>query len=100
MVEKLGNDELVYKMAKLDKRFKTNKQLYIDKYSVTNDTTGLNDKGMRKFDKSAKKYARGVTKNFSKQIKTSKRRLYAPYEIDPQLGTLVERYNPLLTNRR
>ena len=37
LVEKRGNDELAYKTAKLNKRFQIKKQLYIDKYSSTDE---------------------------------------------------------------
>ena len=100
LVEKRGNDELAYKTAKLDKRFQIKKQRYIDKYSSTNDVKGLNDKGIRKFDKAANKYARGGTKNLSKQLKKTERRLFAPFETQAYsngYGAVVtEKYNPLL----
>ena len=104
LVEKRGNDELAYKMAKLDKRFEIKKQRYIDKYSSTDDLKGLNDKGIRKFDKEAHRYARGGTKNLSKQLKKSERRLFAPFETEVfwnEYGTVVgEKYNPLLKRRK
>ena len=101
LVEKRGNDELAYKTAKLNKRFQIKKQLYIDKYSSTNDIKGLNDKGMKKLDKEAHRYARGGTKNVSKQLKKNERRLFEPFETEvysnPELGTVVgTKYNPLL----
>ena len=101
LVEKRGNDELAYKTAKLNKRFQIKKQLYIDKYSSTNDIKGLNDKGMKKLDKEAHRYARGGTKNVSKQLKKNERRLFEPFETEvyhhPKLGTIVgTKYNPLL----
>ena len=100
LVEKRGNDELAYKTAKLNKRFQIKKQLYIDKYSSTNDIKGLNDKGMKKLDKEAHRYARGGTKNVSKQLKKNERRLFEPFETEVygnEYGTVVgEKYNPLL----
>ena len=100
LVEKRGNAELAYKMAKLDKRFEIKKQRYIDKYSSTNDVKGLNNKGVRKIDKAANKYAKGGTKNLSKQLKTNERRLFAPFETQAYsngYGSVVtEKYNPLL----
>ena len=103
LVEKRGNDELAYKMAKLDKRFQIKKQRYIDKYSSTDDLKGLNDKGMKKIDKEAHRYARGGTKNLSKQLKKSERRLFAPFETEAYsngYGTLItDKYNPLLKRR-
>ena len=100
LVEKRGNDELAYKTAKLDKRFQIKKQRYIDKYSSTNDLKGLNDKGMKKLDKEAHRYARGGTKNVSKQLKKNERRLFAPFETEAYsngYGTLVTtKHNPLL----
>ena len=104
LVEKRGNDELAYKTAKLDKRFEIKKQRYIDKYSTTNDVKGLNDKGIRKIDKEAHRYARGSTKNVSKQLKKNERRLFEPFETEvysnERIGTAVsEKYNPLLKRR-
>ena len=103
LVEKRGNDELAYKTAKLDKRFQIKKQLYIDKYSSTNDIKGLNDKGMKKLDKEAHRYARGGTKNVSKQLKKNERRLFAPFETEVysnEYGNQVsEKYNPWLNRR-
>ena len=103
LVEKRGNDELAYKMAKLDKRFQIKKQRYIDKYSSTDDLKGLNDKGMKKIDKEAHRYARGGTKNVSKQLKKNERRLFAPFETEAYsngYGTLItDKYNPLLKRR-
>ena len=103
LVEKRGNDELAYKTAKLNKRFQIKKQLYIDKYSSTNDIKGLNDKGMKKLDKEAHRYARGGTKNVSKQLKKNERRLFAPFETEVysnEYGTIVgTKYNPLLKRR-
>lgn len=100
LVEKRGNDELAYKTAKLDKRFQIKKQRYIDKYSSTDDLKGLNDKGMKKIDKEAHRYARGGTKILSKQLKKTERRLFAPFETEVYsngYGTVVgEKYNPLL----
>ena len=100
LVKKRANDELAYETAKLDKRFEIKKQRYIDKYSTTNDVKGLNDKGIRKFDKAASKYAGGGTKNLSKQLKKSERRLFAPFETQAYsngYGAVVtEKYNPLL----
>ena len=97
---KRGNDELAYKTAKLNKRFEIKKQLYIDKYSSTNDIKGLNDKGMKKLDKEVHRYARGGTKNVLKQLKKNERRLFAPFETEAYsngYGTLVtDKYNPLL----
>ena len=104
LVNKRTNDELAYKTAKLDKRFEIKKQRYIDKYSTTNDVKGLNDKGIRKFDKAASKYARGGTKNLSKQLKKSERRLFAPYETEvywSEYGSFVgEKSNPLLKRKK
>ena len=99
LVEKRGNAELAYKTAKLDKRFEIKKQRYVDKYSSTNDVKGLNDKGMKKLDKEANRYARGGTKNVLKQLKKNERRLFAPFETEVYSigGTHVsEKYNPLL----
>ena len=103
LVEKRGNDELAYKMAKLDKRFQIKKQRYIDKYSSTDDLKGLNDKGMKKIDKEAHRYARGGTKILSKQLKKTERRLFAPFETEVywnEYGTVVgTKYNPLLKRK-
>ena len=103
LVEKRSNDELAYKTAKLNKRFQIKKQRYIDKYSSTNDIKGLNDKGMKKLDKEARRYARGGTKNVSKQLKKNERRLFEPFETEVysnEYGTLVaNKYNPLLKRR-
>ena len=100
LVKKRANDELAYKTAKLDKRFQIKKQLYIDKYSSTDDLKGLNDKGMKKIDKEAHRYARGGTKNLSKQLKKSEHRLFAPFDTEVysnEYGTVVgTKYNPLL----
>lgn len=100
LVEKRGNDELAYKTAKLNKRFQIKKQRYIDKYSSTDDIKGLNDKGVKKIDKEAHRYARGGTKNVSKQLKKNERRLFAPFETEAYsngYGTMVtDKYNPLL----
>ena len=100
LVEKRGNAELAYKTAKLDKRFEIKKQRYVDKYSSTNDVKGLNDKGMKKLDKEAHRYARGGTKNVFKQLNKNERRLFAPFETEAYsngYGTLVtDKYNPLL----
>lgn len=103
LVNKRANDELAYKTAKLYKRFEIKKQRYIDKYSSTNDVKGLNDKGIRKFDKAADKYAKGSTKKLSKQLKKSEHRLFAPFETEVywnEYGTVVgTKYNPLLKRK-
>ena len=65
---------------------------------------GLDEVLRRKIDKAASKYARGGTKNLSKQLKKSERRLFAPFETEVywnEYGTVVgEKYNPLLKRRK
>ena len=67
---------------------------------LKSDIKGLNDKGMKKLDKEAHRYARGGTKNVSKQLKKNERRLFAPFETEAYsngYGTMVtDKYNPLL----